>query len=104
MFEFLKKAFIALLNFRGPIASIVNVFYHAKCMPLSNQSCMNHSTIISLHRNDYFDELHYYAFTVNLYRCIGSFNTINDLSNKICVPDKTEDLNLSAFNTITRKN
>ena len=33
-----------------------------------------------------------------------SFNTINDLSNRICVPDKTEDLNLNFFNMITRIN
>ena len=28
-------------------------------------------------------------------------NTVNDLSNKLCVPNKAEDLNLSAFNMIT---
>ena len=35
-------------------------------------------------------------------RCISSCNTlINDLSNKLCVPNKTEDLNIHAFNMIT---
>ena len=29
------------------------------------------------------------------------FNTLNDLSNEVCVPNKTEDLNLSVFNMIT---
>ena len=28
-------------------------------------------------------------------------NTLNDLSNKVCVPNKIEDLNLSVFNMIT---
>ena len=28
-------------------------------------------------------------------------NTLNDLSNNVCVPNKTEDLNLSVFNMIT---
>ena len=28
-------------------------------------------------------------------------NTLTDLSNKVCVPNKTEDLNLSMFNKIT---
>ena len=32
---------------------------------------------------------------------LGSCNTVNDLSNKVCVPNKTEDLNLTAFNMIT---
>ena len=38
---------------------------------------------------------------VKLGRCVGSCNTLNDLSNKVCVPNKTEDLNLSVFNMIT---
>ena len=33
--------------------------------------------------------------------CWKSCNTLNDLSNKVCVPHKTEDLNLSVFNMIT---
>ena len=44
--------------------------------------------------------IHYYQFEVRLYRRIGSFNTINDLSNKVCVPKKTQDLNLSLLNMI----
>ena len=31
---------------------------------------------------------------VKLDRCIGSFNTVNELSNKVCVP---KDLNIHAF-------
>ena len=31
----------------------------------------------------------------------GSWNTLNDLSNKVRVPHKTDDLNLSMFNMIT---
>ena len=31
-------------------------------------------------------------------RCVGSCNTLKDLSNKVCIPNKTEDLNLSVFN------
>ena len=28
-------------------------------------------------------------------------NTLNDWSNKVCIPNKTNDLNLSVFNMIT---
>ena len=31
---------------------------------------------------------------------MGSWTTVNNLSNKVYVPSKTEDLNLSGFNTI----
>ena len=37
---------------------------------------------------------------VKIDRFIGSCNTFNDLFNKLCVPNKTEDLNLSVFNMI----
>ena len=41
---------------------------------------------------------------VNLDRCVEICNTLNDLSNKVCVPNEIEDLNLSVFNMITRIN
>ena len=41
---------------------------------------------------------------VKLDSCIGSCNTLNNLSNKVCVPNKTEDLHLSLFNMITEVN
>ena len=40
-------------------------------------------------------------FLVKLDRCIGSCNALNDLSNKLCIPNKTKDLNLSMLNMIT---
>ena len=38
---------------------------------------------------------------VELDRCVGSCNAVNDLSNKARVPNKTEVLNLSLSNMIT---
>ena len=61
---------------------------------------MNQSTLINLHPNEYSQRLHYYPFVVNLDRCVGSCNTLNELSNKVCVPTK-KDLNLSVCNIIT---
>ena len=58
-------------------------------------------TLINLHPNEYSQESHYYPFVVKLKRCIGSYNTLHDLSNKVCVPNKTEDLNLGVLNVIT---
>ena len=40
-------------------------------------------------------------FAVKLDGSAGSCNTLNDLSNKVYVLNKTEDLNLSVFNMIT---
>ena len=68
---------------------------------MSNQKCMIQPTLINLHPKKYSQEFHYYPFAVKLDGCVGSCNTRNDLSNKVCVPNKTEDLNLSVFNMIT---
>ena len=57
--------------------------------------------LINLHSNGYRQEFLYYPFGVKLDRCVGICNTLNDLSNKVCIPNKIEDLNLSVFNMIT---
>ena len=62
---------------------------------------MTKPTLINLYLIDYINGLSYYSFTVNLDRCMGSCNTLNDLSNKLYVPKKTEGLNLVVFNTKT---
>ena len=90
--------------FKGLLTSIINTSNHTKCVLLSNKKCMTQSALINLHLNEYSQKLHYSPFTVKLDRCVGSCNNINDLSNKICIPNKTEDLNLRVFNMITEIN
>ena len=82
MFALIKKFFIGLLN------GIVSASNHANCLSLNNQRCMIQPTLINLHPNEYSLELHYHPFTVKFDRCVGSRDTLNDLSNKICVPNK----------------
>ena len=67
---------------------------------LSNEKCKIQTTLINLHSNEYGQEFHYHSFAVKLDRFAGSCNTPNELSNKVCVPNKTKDLNLSLFNMI----
>ena len=62
---------------------------------------MTKPTLINFHPNGYNQEFHYYPFTVKLDRVVGICNILNDLSNKACVLNKTEDLNLCVFNMIT---
>ena len=86
MFGPIKKIFIGLLT------SLANASNHTKCVSLNNQQCMIQPTLINLHPNEYTQGLHYYPFAVN--------NTLNDLSNRVCVPNKTEDLNIHVFDMI----
>ena len=95
MLGIIKNLFIVLLT------NIVNASNHTKCVSLSIQRCKIEPTHINLHPNGYSKELHNYLFAVKLDKCAGSFNTLNDLFNKVCVPNKTEDLNIHVFNIIT---
>ena len=83
------------------LASIVYASNHTICVSLKNQQFMIQPTLNNLYPNEYGQGLRYYQFADNLDRCIESCNTLNILSNKLCVPDKTEDLNLNVFNMIT---
>ena len=86
MFSLIKKCLFGLLT------GLVNAFNHTKCVLLHNQKWLTQPTLINLYSNEYSQELHYYPFADKLDRCAGSYNTLNDYSNKVCVPNKTEDL------------
>ena len=83
MFGLIKKIFIRLLT------GLVNGSNHTKCVSLSNQKWMIQLTLIYLHPNEYSQEFHYYPFAVKLNRSVESCNTLNDLSNKVCLSNKT---------------
>ena len=85
MFGLIKKIFIGLLT------GLVNGSIHTKCVSLSNQKCMIQPTLINLYPNKYDQGFHYYPSAVKLDTCVGSCNTLNDLSNNVFVPNKTED-------------
>ena len=86
----MKKMFVVLLR------RIVNGFNHTKCISLSNKTYMIQTTLVNLHPNDCSQEFQYYSFEVKLDSYAGwSCNAIIDLSSKVYIPNKTEDLNLS---------
>ena len=68
---------------------------HTKYVLLSNQKCMT-----QLYPNEYSQKLHYYPCAVNKDGCARSCNILNDLSNRVCAPNETENLNLHVFNMI----
>ena len=62
---------------------------------------MTQPTLSNLHPNEYSHELHYYPFAVKLDRCVTRCNTLNDWYNKVCVPNKKEDLKSKLVNMVT---
>ena len=95
MFGLIKKIFTGLLT------GLVNGSNHAKSLSLINPKCMTQPILIKLHPKDCSQEFHYHPCAFKLDRLVGSCNTHNDSSNKICVPNKTKDFNRSLFNMIT---
>ena len=90
MFGLIKQVFIVLLSFGKSLAT--------KFMALNNEPCMIRPTLIDLNSVG----LNCYTFMISLDKCDGSYNAADDLSKKICVPSKTNDVNVKAFNVITR--
>ena len=46
----------------------------------------------------------FYPYSIEINRCKGSCNTINDPYAKICVPDQIKDTNVKVFNLMSRTN
>ena len=84
--------FIDWLRFGGSLGT--------ECMTLYNEPCMTRPIIINLNPV----ELKYYQFVISLDTCSGSRNFIDDLSTKICLRNKTKDINGKLFDMITNKN
>ena len=74
---FIEKMFIRLLT------SLVNASNCTKRVFLKNQQWMIQLSLMSIG---------YCPFAVNFYRYVGSCNALNDLSNRVYVPNKTEGL------------
>ena len=82
MLRFMKGVFIALLSFSESLAT--------KYVSLNNFILVDINHV----------ELNYYPFVTGLDSCNGNCNTLDDSSVKICVPNKTEDVNFKVFNMI----
>ena len=91
MFRLIKKIIIELLTV------LVNGFNHTKYVLLRNQKNMIQSALFNFHPNKYSQKFHYYQSAVELDRYDESCNTLNDLSNKVCI------LNQTKYNKISSK-
>ena len=79
-------------------SSLVSVADLTKCQFLNDEQFLNmvRPTIIDMSPV----EGKYYPFMVSLIKCTGSCNV---LSPKKCVPKETKDINVKAYNMITKR-
>ena len=67
---------------------------------MNNQEC----TVIPLIVNVNSEEPVLLRFSVKTSKCGGSCNNINDPYAKLCAPDVVKNLNVRAFNIMSRTN
>ena len=87
--------------FTGLSIKIVNASNHARVRFVKLSKFMIQPTLMNLHPNEYSQDIHYSPFAVKWDKCVGSCNTLDDLSNKLCVPNIAEDVNLIVSNMVT---
>ena len=67
---------------------------------MKNQECKIRSKIIDVNT----DEPLFYPFSIQVNKCSGSCNSINDPYAKLCVPDVVKNINVEVFNLMSRIN
>ena len=67
---------------------------------MNNQECKIKSEIIKFNTN----EPMFYPYSITINKCKGSCNTVNDPYAKLCVPDTIKNINVKAFNLMSRNN
>ena len=90
MFGFLKKCFLTAMTFFSCNA--------LKCVSINNQECKIRSKIIDVNSN----EPTFYPYSIEVNKCSGNCNNINDPNSKLSVPDVIKNLNVKVFNLISR--
>ena len=69
-----------------------------ECVSMNNQECKIRTEIINLNTNEPL----FYPDSIEIDKCKGSCNTINDPYSKTCVPDESKNTNVKVFNLISR--
>ena len=67
-------------------------------MSLNNETCITRPALVDLNPV----KLKYYPIMINLDKCNASCHAVDNLSTKICVPNKTKSINAKILNVITR--
>ena len=77
------------------LSNVVNACSHTKCVSLISNAWFKQLLLIYILINTkYTQGLRCYPLAVNLDKCVANCNTLNDLSNIVCILNKTQDLRI----------
>ena len=93
MFGSIEKVFVVAMSYFSCNA--------LKCVSMNNQECKVRPDIISINSN----EPSFHPYSVNMNKCIGNCNNINDPYAKLYVPDVIKKkANVKVFNLMWKTN
>ena len=96
IFRFVKKVFFIGLTILSNFASVNSL----SSISINNQPCKSTPEIINNNNNNPV----FYPFTIKTSKCSGNCNNIIDSYAKVCAPDVVKNLNVKAFNLMSRTN
>ena len=102
VFRFVKQTFISAMMFFSnhlPNANSLNAI-PLSCIQMNNQPCKTGPEVINVSTNNPV----FYPFSMKTSKCSGNCNNINNPYAKLSVPDVVKDLNVKAFNLMSRPN
>ena len=73
-----------------------------ECVSVINQKCMPRPKILDV--NEGVGEVLFYPYNVQVNKCSGSCNTLDNPIEKICVPNVIKGLNMKVYNFFTMLN
>ena len=97
MFGCVKWIFVSAMMFFGCNLSSVNPL---ECVSMNNQECKLRPEIANVNSNGPV----FYPFGIKRSKCSDSCNNISDPYAKLCVPDVLKNMNVKAFNLMSRTN
>ena len=74
----------------------------SECVSVVNQKCMPRPKIFDV--NEGVGEALFYPYNVQVNKCSGSCNTINNPMAKLCVPNVIKGVNMQVYNFLMRLN
>ena len=73
-----------------------------ECVSVVNQKCMPRPKILDV--NEGVGEALFYLYNVQVNKCSGSCNTLDNPMAKLCVPNVTKGINMQVYNLLTMLN
>ena len=73
-----------------------------ECLSVNNRECMPRPKILDI--NEGVDKALFYPYNVQVNKCSGSCNTLEDPMARLCVPNIIKNVNMKVYNFLMRLN